>query len=111
AAAAEPEREEIGHAEERAYAADLDDVVRLAGETVAERTDVGGGAADVHHERVGQTRQERGAAHAVGRSRGERVDGVRLGDLGQHHGAVVLGEVQRRVDAAGAQRVGEGARG
>ena len=41
----------------------------------------------------------------------KRVDRVGLRHLGQHHGAVVLGEVERRRDAAGAQGLRERARG
>jgi hypothetical protein len=55
--------------------------------------------------------EEGGAPHGVGRPGGEGVDRVGLRHLGQHHGAVVLGEVERRRDAARAQRLSEGPRG
>src|SRR5437867_3614496 len=67
AAAAQSEREQIGHSEERANAADLDDVVGLARKAVTEGADVGRRAADVDDERVAEPREKGRAAHAVGR--------------------------------------------
>src|ERR1051325_7944699 len=49
-AAAQPERQEIRPAEERAHAADLHHAVGLAREAVAQAADVGGGAAHVDHQ-------------------------------------------------------------
>ena len=76
---------------------------------MTQAADVGRGAADVDDDRVAEAREKRGAAHAVGGPGGEAVDGERLGRGGQHHGAVVLGEIERRGQAAGGQRLGEGA--
>ena len=100
AAAAQSEREQIGHSEERANAADLDDVVGLARKAVTEGADVGRRAADVDDERVAEPREKGRAAHAVGRPGRERVHRIRLGDVRQHHGTVVLREIERRRDAA-----------
>ena len=76
-----------------------------------EASDVGGGAAHVDDQRLVALRDEGGAAHRVGRPRGEAVDGIRLCHPRHHHGAVVLGQVEWRRDAARAQRLGECPRG
>ncbi len=107
---AQAEGQQVGHAEERAHAADLDHVVGLAGEAVAEAADVGSGAPHVDHQRLVAGGEEGGPAHGVGRPRGEGVDGIGLGHLRQHDGAVVLGEIERRLDAAPTQGLREGAR-
>ena len=58
-AAADPDREHVGHAEVRAHAADLDRDRRLARKAVLEHADVGGRAADVDHRAVGRARRGR----------------------------------------------------
>ena len=73
-AAAEADGQKVRHPEQRAHAADLDDVVGLAGEAVAQAADVGGGAADVDDDRVAQAREERRTPHAVGGPGREAVD-------------------------------------
>src|SRR5438876_599368 len=55
-------------------------------------------------------RMRASAARTSGAGR-EAVDGERLGDGGQHHGAVVLREVERGADPAGRERLDERARG
>jgi hypothetical protein len=67
---------------------------------VAQGPDVGRGAAHVHDDGIVTLRQEGGAAHAVGRPRGEAVDGELPRLLGGQHGAVVLRDVERRPDLA-----------
>jgi hypothetical protein len=68
----------------------------IAWEAALEAPDVRRRPAHVDHDRVVELRQEGGAAHAVGRARREGVDGMGLGLGGQHHRAIVLGEIERR---------------
>ena len=53
AAAAQADRQQVGHAEQGAHAADLDHRIGLAREAVLELADVGRGAADIDHHGVG----------------------------------------------------------
>ena len=71
AAAAEPDRQQVGHPEQRAHAADLDDGIGLARKAVAKLADIGGCTADVHDHRVVEPGQMRRAAHGVGGAGGK----------------------------------------
>ena len=66
-AAAEAEREHVGHAEVGAHAADFDRHRRLARKALVQRADVGRRAADVDDDRLRHAGEERGAADRVGR--------------------------------------------
>lgn len=46
----------------------------LSGEAVFEDADVSGGAPNVHHDGISETRQEGCSSHAVGGTGGERED-------------------------------------
>ena len=54
AAAAQADRQQVGHAEQRAHAADLDHRIGLAREAVLELAHVRGGAADIDHHGVAE---------------------------------------------------------
>jgi len=101
AAAAEPDRQQIRHAEQGAHAADLDDRVRLARKSAADLPDIRRCAADIDDHRVRQARKEGRAAHRIGRAAGEAHDRQCRRRCGLHHCAVVLRQVERSGDSAG----------
>ena len=108
AATAETDRHQIRHAEQGAHAADLDHGIGFARKAVAQLADIAGGAADVHHHDVFQPGEMRRAAHRIGGAGGKAHHREGDGGFGLHHGAVVLGQEQRGVDAALRGRLAEG---
>src|SRR5262245_50726695 len=65
AAPAEPDGDEIRHAEERAHTPNSDNRIGLAWKSAPELTDIGGGAADIDHNRVCEPRKIGAAAHGI----------------------------------------------
>ena len=106
-AAAKRNRQHIGHPEQGADAANPDHVVGLAGKAGLQAADIAGGAANIQHNGVLDPRQEGGAAHAVGRTRGEAADRLVPGHLGAGNRAVVLGDIERRRNATVGNGFGE----
>ena len=109
ASAAKPDRDQVGHPEQRAHAAHMHHRVGLPREAVLQVTEIRRSAADVDDDRVLQRGQVRSAAHRIGRSGCETVDGKlsrtrRGGDC-----SIVLCDVERRLDAAVSHRVLEAA--
>ena len=98
-AAAERDRQHVGHPEVRAHAAGQVRGRGLAREAAHEEAEVAGRAADVDHDRVLHAGQERGTADAVGRSRRARDDREPRRIVGRDQRAVVLAQVNRRRDA------------
>src|SRR5690606_6607058 len=98
----------VGHAEIGAYATNFYRYRGLAGEAFVQRADVRRGAADIDDDCILYAREEGGAAHRVGRARGEGEDREFLGELGIHQGAVVLGEVEAAPDAGLGDRLADG---
>ena len=107
AAAAERDRNEIGHAEVRADAADLGRSRRLAREAVGKHADVGGGPADIGDDGVAHAGQVRRAANAVRRPAADRQNGMAERMAERHECPVVLGEECLRAQPVPGQRRGE----
>ena len=103
AAAAQADGQQVGHAKQGAHATNVHHVVGLAREAVNQATDVAGGAAHIDHHRVVKPGQKSRAAHRIGRAGRKAVDRVAGRQFGQHHRAVVLGQVKRCVDTYRAQ--------
>ena len=100
AAAAERDRQQIRHAEERAHAAHLDDRIGFARKTAAQLADIGRRAAHIDDHRVAEPRQKGSTAHRVGGTRGEAHDRQRGRGFGRHHRSIILGQIKRGGDAA-----------
>src|SRR5258708_28263068 len=64
-----------------------------------EHADVAGGAADIHHRTVQAARQKSSSAHRVGGPGGKGRDWIALGIFHAHQRAVVLAQVDGRLDA------------
>ncbi len=92
--ATEAKRENVGHAQVQAYAADVDRRRGLAWKGVEQHADVGRGAPDIDHQRVAQPGQEGGAAQRVGGPAAERQDRIGLGRRERQQRAVVLPQEQ-----------------
>jgi hypothetical protein len=103
-APAEGDRDQVRHPEVGPDAADLDALGRLPREAVGQHADIGGGAADVGHQRIGHPGEEGGAADAVGRAAADRQDGIAQGLVEAHQRAVVLREERHRPQAVRGQR-------
>ena len=108
AAAAEPQRQDVRHAEVRTDTADVDCHRCFTRKPVLEDADVRGRATDVDDRAIPLAGKEGGAAHRVRRARGERRHRVALGVVDAHERAVVLGEEDRRLELEFAQRGVEG---
>ena len=106
-AAAEADRQKVRHAEVGAHAADVRTQRALARKSGGQQANVGGRAADVGDDGIAQTRQVGGAAHGVGRTRGERQHRVLRDHVGIHQGAVVLTDEERCLDPERGQCRGE----
>src|SRR5262249_29708096 len=102
AAPAEPDGDEIRHAEERAHTPNSDNRIGLAWKSAPELTDIGGGAADIDHNRVCEPRKIGAAAHGIGGAGRKTVDRQRSGLRGLRHRAVVLGDKEWRVQTRSA---------
>jgi hypothetical protein len=104
-APAEGDRDQVRHSEVGPDPADLDALSRLPRETVGQHADIGGGAADVGHQRIRHPGEERGAADAVGRAAADGQHRIAQGLVQAHQGAVVLREERHRPQAVRGQRV------
>ena len=69
-----------------------------------QRADVRGRAADIDDDRLGDAGEKRGAANRIGRPAGEGEHRKPLGIGGVHQRAVVLGQEEPPLDAAGVER-------
>ena len=78
--------------------------VGWARKALVQRADVGGGAADVDDDRLGDAGEEGCAANRIGRPAGEGKHGKPLGVGGVHQRPVVLGEIKLAPDAARVER-------
>ncbi|MOA24504.1 hypothetical protein D3C78_1451830 [compost metagenome] len=78
----------------------MDNVVRLTRKTADKATDIGGSAANIHHHGIGKPGEEGGTTHRIGRAGSEAVHGVCGGHIRQRHGAIVLGQIERRFHAS-----------
>ena len=81
--------------EVRAHAANLGGHGRFTRKSSRKHADVGRRAADVGDQRITQPREVGGAAHGVGRSRGEGQHWIPGHLLGAHQRAVVLADEKR----------------
>ena len=106
--AAEPEGIQIRHAEQGPHAADMHHRIRLPREAMAERADVAGGAAHIHHQRILHAGQEGGAAHGIRRAGGEGQHREARRQRRADHRAIVLRDIERRGDPRRRQRRLEG---
>jgi len=104
-AAAERDRDQVRHPEVGPDAADLHPLGGFPREPVGQHAEVGGGAPHVHHQRVRDPGEERGAADAVGRAAPDREDRVPQGLIQAHQRAVVLREERHRPQAVRGERV------
>src|SRR4051794_16606582 len=100
ASAAEADRDEVGHTEKRAHSADRDSIIGLTWEPTAQVAEVGGGSADIDHNSIGPPRKVGGPAHRIGRAGCEAVDRQRARMRRGSNRAVVLSDVERRIDTA-----------
>ena len=99
AAAAKSNADYVGHSEVGADAGHLHRHRRFPGEPVDEGAAVGGRAAHVHDDAVADAGEEGGAPHAVGGAGGDGENGIVGGEFRVHEGAVVLAQIEGRIEA------------
>ena len=107
-AAAERDRDNIGHPEVRLHAAELDAKGRLARKALGQRADVRARPTDIDHQCVGQPRQDAGPTNRVGCAATDGQYRQGAGLLDAHQRAVVLCQVRGADNAVRRERVDKG---
>jgi hypothetical protein len=107
-ATTESKRVHVRHAEVGPHSANDNGKGGFTWEAVRQHADVRRRSANVDHHRFLYTGQKRRTAHAIRRTRGERQHRVLLGKVGAHQRAIVLADVERRVDMQTFERGAEG---